>query len=497
MIEIMFRERFTMRSDRKKEAQNQKKAGIYRIISIIYAILAIIFTVTMLWLNILPEKILYPALAVLVIISLFIVPVMYSPRGKKGRKKGAAVFAVILIIIFGMGTYYAGSTLGFFNSITSVLAEKEDFYLVVKADSSYEEADDVAGMTIATAAAADKTYTEARNKLKEEIKIEYSYVENASDMITGLLNGEYPAAFISAASYETITEESDAAKEGTKVIYTISIAKENSRKAKNVNVTSEPFNVLVSGLDTTGDINTVSRSDVNMIVTVNPKTHKILLTSIPRDSYVELASKGAKDKLTHSGLYGIEETVSTVENFMGIEINYYVKVNYSTITKLVDAIGGIDIDSPYGFTTHGMADQYTFVQGHNHLDGSMALAYSRERKSWPEGDLRRNENQQIIIEAILKKASSSSTILTDYTSILKSIEGNLATDMSSSSIKKLIKMQLKDMPAWTIEKQAIKGDSSSQMCYSLGTYASVVFCSETAVAEAADKITEVKGETGE
>ena len=217
-------------------------------------------------------------------------------------------------------------------------------------------------------------------------------------------------------------------------IYTISITKESSRKTKHVDVTEEPFNILVSGLDTTGDIGTPSRSDVNMIVTVNPATHQILLTSIPRDYYVTLSSKNAKDKLTHSGLYGVEETVSTVEDFMGIDINYYVKVNYSTITKLVDAIGGIDIDSPYGFTTHGMSAHYTFKKGQNHLNGSMALAYSRERKSWPDGDLRRNENQQIIIEAIIKKVSNSTTILTDYTSILNSIEENLSTDMSQKAV---------------------------------------------------------------
>lgn len=485
-----------MRSDRRRMEQEQrklKKNGVYRTIAVIYAILALAFTAMLLWLNVLPAKILYPVVALLIVISLFIVPVMYSKRGKGGRKKGAAVFAVALILLFGVGTYYISETIGFFNSITDIVKAKEDFYLVVKAESQYEEASELKGKTIATSSDTGKTYSEARNKLKDEIDAKYDYIDDASEMIESLLQNKYSAVFISAASYDTMKEGNASIETDTKIIYTISITKESSRKTKHVDVTEEPFNILVSGLDTTGDIGTTSRSDVNMIVTVNPTTHQILLTSIPRDYYVTLSSKNAKDKLTHSGLYGVEETVSTVEDFMGIDINYYVKVNYSTITKLVDAIGGIDIDSPYGFTTHGMSAHYTFKKGQNHLNGSMALAYSRERQSWPDGDLRRNENQQIIIEAIIKKASNSTTILTDYTSILNSIEENLSTDMSQKDIKSLIKMQLKDMPGWTIEKQAIKGESASRMSYALGANTSVVLPDEALIAAAVDKISQVKG----
>ena len=150
----------------------------------------------------------------------------------------------------------------------------------------------------------------------------------------------------------------------TKIIYTVEVEKETKDIVKDVNVTEEPFNVYISGLDTEGSISTVSRSDVNMIVTVNPKTHKVLLTSIPRDYEIKLPSKqNVLDKLTHTGLYGIEETIASVEQLMGIDINYYVKVNYTTVTKMVDAIGGIDINSDYAFTTHGMGVYYAFNEG--------------------------------------------------------------------------------------------------------------------------------------
>lgn len=489
-----------MRSDRykkEKEKQTAKKNKGFRVLSIIYSILVICFIASLLWLNVLPAEYLYPLIGVIVVISLFIVPVMYSKNGKKNRKKIAAFFAVLFMVLFGIGTYYMTATIGFFNAITSIGGTSEDFYLVVKADSSYDEASQLSGKTVATYATADTSYAEAKTKLQDEVSVEYSYIESIPDLLDGLLDEDYPAIFISAATYDTMKESDSQLETETKIIHTISVKVQSSRTTKHVDVTDESFNILVSGLDTTGDISTVSRSDVNMVVTINPVTKQILLTSIPRDYYVDLPSKGAKDKLTHSGLYGIDETVGAVEQALGIEINYYVKVNYSTVVKLVDAIGGIDIYSPYTFTTHGMSDHYTFYEGENHLDGSMALAYSRERQSFSAGDMQRNENQQLILKAIMDKALQSSTILSDYTSILSAIEDNLETDMGSRDIRALIRMQLGDMASWDIQTQALKGEPDFQICYALGTGASVVMPDAALIAEAADKIMQISGETTE
>lgn len=489
-----------MRSDRykkEKEKQTAKKNKGFRVLSIIYSILVICFIASLLWLNVLPAEYLYPLIGVIVVISLFIVPVMYSKNGKKNRKKIAAFFAVLFMVLFGIGTYYMTATIGFFNAITSIGGTSEDFYLVVKADSSYDEASQLSGKTVATYATADTSYAEAKTKLQDEVSVEYSYIESIPDLLDGLLDEDYPAIFISAATYDTMKESDSQLETETKIIHTISVKVQSSRTTKHVDVTDESFNILVSGLDTTGDISTVSRSDVNMVVTINPVTKQILLTSIPRDYYVDLPSKGAKDKLTHSGLYGIDETVGAVEQALGIEINYYVKVNYSTVVKLVDAIGGIDIYSPYTFTTHGMSDHYTFYEGENHLDGSMALAYSRERQSFSAGDMQRNENQQLILKAIMDKALQSSTILSDYTSILSAIEDNLETDMGSRDIRALIRMQLGNMASWDIQTQALKGEPDFQICYALGTGASVVMPDAALIAEAADKIMQISGETTE
>ena len=266
---------------------------------------------------------------------------------------------------------------------------------------------------------------------------------------------------------------------------------DTDRKSIQVDVTEEPFNILVSGIDVTGDIKTVSRSDVNMVVTVDPRNKEILLTSIPRDYYIKLPSKNAMDKLTHTGNFGAEETIGAVENLLDIEINYYVKVNYSTITNMVDAMGGIDIVSPYSFDTHGMSVYYHFDEGPIHLDGSHALAYCRERKSWVDGDMRRNENQQLVLEAMIKKATKGTTILFKYGNILDSIKGTIETDMKKSDMTDLVKMQLKDMASWNINKQAVKGTPQMAYCYSLGAEASVVARDDASVKAAFKEIERV------
>jgi LCP family protein required for cell wall assembly len=266
----------------------------------------------------------------------------------------------------------------------------------------------------------------------------------------------------------------------------------SDRTEAHAEVTEEAFNVLVSRIDVTGDINeTVSRSDVNMVVTINPNSREVLITSIPRDYYVELPGYGAMDKLTHTGIYGAEESIGAVEELLGIDINYYAKVNYSTITGLVDAIGGIDIVSPYSFDTHGMGVSYHFEEGKIHLDGDQALAYCRERKSWIDGDMKRNENQQLILEAIIKKITRGPVVLVKYPAILDAIKGTVETDMSKDDMTELVKMQLSDMRFWDITKQAIKGTPDFAECYSIGDVASVVMPDYDSIYNATELIDEI------
>jgi LCP family protein required for cell wall assembly len=241
--------------------------------------------------------------------------------------------------------------------------------------------------------------------------------------------------------------------------------------AKRVNVRKEPFNIYISGLDVSGTIDTTSRSDVNMIVTVNPKTGKIVLTSIPRDSVITMNDKGGvSDKLTHTGIYGIGCSLGAVENLTGLDMNYYVKVNYTTVKKVIDAIGGIDVKSDYEFDTHGMKAKFHFKKGMNHLDGEHALAFARERKSFPDGDIQRNRNQAKVMQAVIKKAASSTTILMNSTSILNSVKDYMKINMTEKEIKDLIKHQLVKRPDWKFKRQSLTGQTTFMQCYSTGGY---------------------------
>ena len=228
------------------------------------------------------------------------------------------------------------------------------------------------------------------------------------------------------------------------------------KKAEDaVDVTSKPFNIYISGMDTTGKITEEARSDVNMIITVNPKTHKVLMTSIPRDYLVELQN-GEKDKLTHTGLMGIDETTSDVEDLLGIKINYYVKVNYNTLKDLVNSIGGITINSDKAFISY--IGKYRFVEGENQLDGAKALAYARERHAYSDGDNHRVRNQQEVLKAIVKKLTGSTTLLTRYNKILKYLAPTMEMNLTRAEVKALVKFQLGKNPKWKFESNSLAGN---------------------------------------
>ena len=227
-----------------------------------------------------------------------------------------------------------------------------------------------------------------------------------------------------------------------------------------------------------------------MIMTVDPVDKKILLTSIPRDTYVTLHTYGELDKLTHSGIYGINETISTVEDWLNIDINYYVRVNFTSVEDIVDAIGGIDVTSEYAFEIHGRQNRgYSFVEGENHLDGASALAFARERKSFEEGDQERIKNQQRVLSAILNKITSSSAILTGYTQILNTVGDEIQTNMERRDISSLVRMQLEDLGGWSIESISIEGEGTNASTYSMGArQLYVVIPDESSVKAAQDAI---------
>lgn len=263
------------------------------------------------------------------------------------------------------------------------------------------------------------------------------------------------------------------------------------KKAEDaVDVTSKPFNIYISGMDTTGKITEEARSDVNMIITVNPKTHKVLMTSIPRDYLVELQN-GEKDKLTHTGLMGIDETTSDVEDLLGIKINYYVKVNYNTLKDLVNSIGGITINSDKAFISY--IGKYRFVEGENQLDGAKALAYARERHAYSDGDNHRVRNQQEVLKAIVKKLTGSTTLLTRYNKILKYLAPTMEMNLTRAEVKALVKFQLGKNPKWKFESNSLEGFDAFSTVYSAGNRQLYVMKpDEESIKKARQKIKEIE-----
>lgn len=263
----------------------------------------------------------------------------------------------------------------------------------------------------------------------------------------------------------------------------------NPDNPDSVNVSEEPFNVLITGIDTSGTIDTEGRSDVNMVATVNPVTGKILLTSIPRDYYVRMPDHDyAGDKLTHTGFYGTNTTILAVEDLLGININYYVKVNFSTVKEFINAIGGIDVYSECEFNPVKRS-WWTVKKGWNHMNGKEALAFARERKAFPTGDNQRIKNQQAVMVALIKKATSGTTMLFKYNKILNSLEDYFEMNFSSSEIRAIIKLQITGSINWDIQKNTLTGHDASEATYSTGSQRVYVMSQdEGSINDAKDKI---------
>ncbi len=232
-------------------------------------------------------------------------------------------------------------------------------------------------------------------------------------------------------------------------------------------VTAEPFNVLISGIDSRDDItDDYARSDVNMIVTVNPNTETILLTSMPRDSYVRLHTAGEMDKLTHTGVYGIEETQATIEDWLGIDIDYYARVDFKMLVNLVDAVGGVRVYNDIDF--YSSVKGWHYKKGWHNMHGTYALWFVRERKSFKDEDEQRIRNQQKVMKALLKKVTSSRTLLMHYGDILNIVEDNMQTSFGDEEVTDLVRLQIARMPEWKIKRQWVDGVDAYRGTWTMG-----------------------------
>lgn len=428
------------------------KKIINNVIKTILIIIHLIFIIYLIKLNIIPT--LYLAIIIVVILTLDIISWILISKGKIKLIIGYIIL-LIMSIISCFGIYYTNVTDSFLSSIQEV-NEKQLYYVVVNKDSKYNELKDLNNKSMAIFENQSDNYKKVLNEVEKNIKIKDKKYNNINEIVRDLLDNKIDSLLINSSNKEILDENIATFKNNTRVIDEISIdvIKQNEEEYKNK---YGPFNILISGIDTSGPINRVSRSDVNIIMTVNPNTRDILLTSVQRDMEVQLHGiYGITDKLTHAGTYGVDMSRQTLEDFLDTEIPYYIRVNFDSVVKLVDTIGGVDIYNDVAFRG---GTRY-FSKGNIHLNGEEALEYSRERKKMPSGDWTRGEHQKTIITAIINKVSSNKDLLTNYADILNNSKDIIQTNIPTEVIKKYVRDQIEDMNSWHIDSTYVKGDGA-------------------------------------
>lgn len=394
------------------------------------------------------------------------------------------VLSIFLSILQFAGIFYLSMANDLMDDIGGARYKIDNMVVVVRAEDPAETLQDAAGYTFGLQYVIDQGNTKRMvESVEDELGTQIMTAEYAGipEAAQALLDGEVQAVIYNEAYTAMIEETIEDYSSKVKVLYQYGIETEIEKEEVDI---SNAFNVYISGIDVAGSISKNSRSDVNIIMTVNPDTKQILLTSTPRDFYVPIPgiSGGQKDKLTHAGIYGVDASMRTLEELYGIDISYYARVNFTSLVTIVDALGGVDVESEHSFSAGG----YDFTEGMNHLNGEQALAFSRERKSFSGGDRQRGKNQEAVIEAILHKAMSPA-ILKNANQIIASVSDCVETNMTRNEMAEFINMQLSDPAMWDIESQAADGTGSSAACYSSGSQQLYVMIPDEAVVSAASQ----------
>ena len=468
-----------------------KKKNIIGIIAgILLFIITTIFIVILKKIDVIPDKYFMLLVAASYIVTIITDVFLFISSDNIVFKlfKGLAYIVTILMIVgYSCGIYYLNKTTHFMNNLNTIKKEITSYYIIVMKESKYDEISDLYGKNLTY---YEGTSQEVLSKIRLELN--YSTVKNIDSLKDRLYTAKTDSILVSDLIKEDLEEKYTDFSERTRVLKTIDITKDVEDITKRVSIKNTSFNVLISGMDSYGTINKTTRNDVNMIATVNPNTNKVLLTSIPRDYYVQLHGKtGYKDKLTHAGIYGINTVVQTIEDLFGIDINYYVRVNFTTVESLVNTIGPIEIYSDKAMSLDGCK----YVVGTNTVNGKCALRFARERHSYVEGDNHRIKNQQEVIKGIFNKLSKSAMVVTDYTSILDSLDGKFATNMDMKDITAFIKYELEDITKYEILDTQVTGTGSMELTYSYPHQKLyVMFPSEQSVESAKEYINKISDE---
>lgn len=474
------------------------------LITILLTVAVTLFMAILIQTKLLPVKLLLLAGGIFL---LFVLSVFLLTRD--ARRTGAlitgSVMTMVLLITLMVGTPYLTKAVSTLGNMTNVNVEMADMGVYVKNDSPIQEVNELSGKSMGIMSVLDRANTD---KTLEDLQLAVATAEYAgiSELADGLLNDEVDAILLNNAFLDLLTETEgyedildkiheihtqktetliESVEDETKDkwnILDLFTGEEESKKEDRV------FTMYISGIDSRGGLIAKSRSDVNILATVNVDTRQVLLVNTPRDFYVPLPiSSGQPDKLTHAGIYGVDVSIGTLEMLYGIDIDYYFRVNFGGFEKIVDAMGGVTVYSDYAFTTGG---GYSFQQGENHLNGEYALAFARERKSFGDGDRQRGRNQMAVIKAVINKAMSPA-ILSNYAGIMESVSGSFETSMPYDVIAELVRDMLDKGGSWNVVTYDVNGSGDTRRPYSMSTNAYVMIPDQETVDTAIEKINQV------
>ena len=477
------------------------KSKFSKVLSILLSVVLVISSFYLLYqvirLNVLPSKFLFPlTIGVVVLDAIFILLLIYFSKNVVS-KIVCIVLTLFICVASCMGGYYISKTQNVLSNITNVAKHaKNTVSVIVKESSSIKNKSQLNDVSVGSLRLNEQGSKKVLKELSGEgIVLNQTEYDSMTALLEAFYNGEVDSIIINESSRSQILDMEAYSNfdSNTRVVYQTSYKVKNNDSATSVSdITSKPFNVLISGSDTRGGFDENGRSDVIMIATVNPKTHTILLTSVQRDFYVTTACdagdgcmQGALDKITHTGIHGTNTTKRTVEQLLGIEINYTFKVGFDTVTELVDVLGGVDVYVEPGYAT--TTSEFSVHEGVNHLNAQQALAFARERYSYTEGDRQRTKNQQQVLMGIVKEATKPS-VITNYAAIMDTMANTFSTTMSNEEITDLIKYQLNNNPTWKMEQYMVDGTGDTLMCAELGDAASVMVPDQSTVKMAKDKI---------
>lgn len=368
------------------------------------------------------------------------------------------VFTVILTAACVFGSHYLIQTNRALAEVTKVSGSTDVISVYVMEEDNAENLEDIRDYSVGIVKETDRDNTDRMlESLDADLRntLEITEYDSMFDMADALKEGAV-GAFVLNDAYVGIMADVKSYNWVSTDIRRIATVEQDVEEKKESSVPEdvpETFVVYVSGIDTYGDISARSRSDVNILAVVNTEKKIIRLISTPRDFYVDYSvTNGAKDKLTHAGIYGVEASMDALQRLYGITIDYYLKVNFSGFVQIIDALGGVEVYSTYDFASR----DYQFTKGYNQVNGEAALAFARDRYSFEEGDIQRGKNQMEVVRAVIQKCMSSA-LLTNYASVMNAVSGSFETNMPNDQIASLVKMQLSDMAQWSITSFTAEG----------------------------------------